>query len=235
MRTNLLRSSCLMVVSLASTFLCSALWAQQRLDVGVHLSPHVLTIHSETKTPVREGGLSYTEGENGVELGWAAGGYLEYEVVSGLFLRAGVDVSRKRYRYAVNARREDPSLDESGTNRVVYMAIELPVSVIYRFDYLPNNDRFLVGVGGVANRWVGDPQLETAFYRGSSNRPPLDYNRHSFTVFGGFERFLSSRFVMGIEPFVSYSPWPTEFRLETRTDAVAGLEAGVALRLRFDN
>lgn len=235
MRSNLLQVCRLAGASLLFTFLLTPLTAQQRLDLGVHLTPQLLSIQAEARDVEPEGNFSYTEGGNGLDVGWAAGGYLEYEVSPGLYLRGGVDVVRKRYRYPVTAYREDATLNASGTNRVVYMALEVPVSVIYRFNYHRNNDRFLLGVGGVANRWVGDPQLETAFYRGSSNRPPFRYNRHAITVFGGFERFIGSRFVIGLEPSISYVPQPSSFRLETRTTAVAGLEAGLSLRLRFDN
>ena len=210
--------------------------AQQRLDVGIHFTPQTTFVRSDARREFREGTLVYTEGGSGVDLGYGFGGYLEYEVLPGLSLRAGIDVSRKRYRYEVREVRIDgtPST-ATGTNRVVFMAIEVPVAVIYRFDYLPNNDRFLVGAGGVAGRWVGDPLLETDFYEGSSNHPPLAYSPYSLKVFTGYEHYIGSRFLVGIEPYVSYAPRATEFRLESRTTALTDTEAGVTLTLRFDN
>ncbi|NJB86367.1 hypothetical protein GGR26_002135 [Lewinella marina] len=236
MRINRFRIFPLAAVLFFFAVFPSSLAAQQRLDVGVHLTPQLLPIQALNRGEVeREGDLMYTSGEDGIDLGVSAGGYLEYEVASGLFLRGGLDVVRKRYRYTVHAKRADASLDQSGVNRVAYTAMEIPLAILYRFDYLPNNDRFLIGVGAVAGRWVGDPQLKSAFYRGSSNHPPFRYNPYTLNLFAGFDRYLDSRFVLGFEPYVSYSPTPTEFRLETRTKAVAQLEAGLSLRLRFDN
>ncbi len=223
------------LVGLLALFLSPDLTAQQRLDLGVHVTPQALSMHSEERDGFREGNFVYTEGGSGVDVGISAGAYLEYEVVPGLSLRAGVDMVRKRYRYDVRQTRLDSVAGNSGLNRIVYMAMEIPVSVIYRFDYFRNNDRFLVGAGGVIGRFVGDPQAETAFYRGNSGGDNFEYRNYSLHVLAGYERYLSDRFVLGFEPYISYAPTPDRFHLETRTDAVSGLEAGLSVRLRFDN
>ncbi len=214
----------------------SPLRAQQRLDLGVHFTPQTLLVHSEPRQGVGDDALVYSEGGGGVAVGFGAGAYLEYEVCSGLSVRAGADLARKRYAYDV--RRSQPNTgegDERGVNRVIFVAMEVPVSVVYRFGSLRNGNGLLIGFGGVVTRFIGDPQLETAFFGGSSNDPPISYSPHALRVLAGYERYVSSRFLFGIEPYVSYSPRPTEFRLESRTTAVANLEAGISLTLRFDN
>ena len=210
--------------------------AQQRLDLGVHIAPQMQFVHSELRPGFGDDAVVYTEGGKGVAAGYGVGAYLEYELVGGLSLRAGVDLARKRYTYDVRISRPDTlTQNVGGTNRIVFMAMEVPVSLIYRFGFLPNDDQLLVGAGGVIARWIGDPQLETDFYRGSATHPPFTYSPYSLKVFAGYERYVSSRFVLGVEPFLSYSPQPNEFRLESRTTAVADLEAGLSVTLRFDN
>ncbi|WP_157974480.1 hypothetical protein [Lewinella sp. IMCC34183] len=193
-------------------------------------------MESRARKDFSEGVLAYTAGGSGVAIGYTVGGYLEYAITSRLSVRVGIDVSRRRYRYDVSESRQDTAFSTlTGENRIVYMAIEAPAAVLYHFDYGPDNDRFLVGVGGTLARWVGDPLMETTFYFGSSNRPPFTYSPYSLRLFGGYEHYIADRFVVGIEPFVSYAPTPTEFHLEHSTVAYAAWEAGISLRLRFDN
>ncbi len=223
-------------LSLLTLFSSVPLCAQQRLDLGVHLTPQLLFVRSERRSGFTRDALDYTEGGGGVAVGFGVGAYLEYEVLPGLSLRAGVDMARKRYAYDVWRHRTDStSLSGQGVNRIVFMAMEVPVSVIYRFGYLPGAGQFLVGAGGVIARHIGDPQLETEFFGGSSNHPPFTYSSYSLKIFAGYERYLGSRFVAGLEPYLSYAPQATEFLLESRTTAVADLEIGVAMTLRFDN
>lgn len=213
----------------------SAVTAQQRLDLGIHFSPQLMPLRAEVRPDFQEGTVGYTEGGDGLDLGFTTGAYLEYALGSRLSLRGGLNLSRRRYRYPVSEYRTDGSLVRSGTNRVVYTAMELPFAVIYHFDYLRNNGRFLLGAGGVPLRFVGGPQLKTIDYLGSSSNAPIEYRTYSLHVFAGYDHYLSDRFVLGIEPFVSYSPSGDVLMLESRTVGVADLEAGVALRIRFDN
>ena len=213
----------------------TAVFAQQRLDLGVHLSPQAMPLRSEPKQSYREDVATYTEGSDGLDLGFTTGAYLEYALSRRLSIRGGLNLSRRRYRYPVSEYLADGSLVRSGINRVVYMAMELPVALVYRFDFRRNNDRFLLGAGGVPARWVGGPQLETMNFRGSSSDAPIDYGTYSVHVFTGYDHYLSDRFVLGIEPFLSYSPAGDVLMLESRTLAISKAEAGVALRIRFDN
>lgn len=219
------RTLCIVLLPLSTSV------AQQRLDLGVVFGPETNHVVSEP----RESDLlrSQTTGESGTAVGFIAGAYLEYEVVSGLFLRGGLNYTRKRYNYSVTRGLPEQGNLDFGQNRVVYTAIEIPVAVLYRFLYRPNNDRFYVGLGGVVNRWLGDPQIETDFALGSSNRSYIDEAKQSGKFFVGYDRYISSRFVLGIEPYVSYSP--TRFLFETETISENRIQGGVAIRIRFDN
>ena len=204
---------------------------QQRLDLGVVFSPEFNRVQSAAR--ISEPEQDRTFGGEGFSLGFVAGAYLEYEIVSGLFLRGGLNYARQRYSYEVRRERLGEPEPATGLNRVVYTAIEIPVALLYRFRYAPNNDRFLIGIGGVADRWLGDPQVETDFVAGSSDRSFIQEAYRSVKAFVGYDRYLSDRFVLGIEPYVSYSP--TRFHFETETVAKNTLQGGIALRLRFDN
>ncbi|WP_116109153.1 outer membrane beta-barrel protein [Lewinella sp. IMCC34191] len=216
---------CLLIIPSSST-------AQQRLDLGVMVGPEVNWITSEPWESELPG--LQTTGGTGVSLGYTAGAYLEYEIFSGLFLRGGLNYTRKRYNYDVSQRQPENG-DEiaNSSNRIVYTAIEIPVAILYRFLYLRNNDRFAVGVGGVVDRWLGDPQVETDFVAGSADRSYIDEAYRGVNFFVGYDHYISDRFVLGIEPYIAYSP--TRFRFETASISKNDIQAGIAARLRFDN
>ncbi|PPK88295.1 hypothetical protein CLV84_1260 [Neolewinella xylanilytica] len=209
----------------------STVTAQQRLDLGVVGGPEVNFVGSEP----RQSELSriQTIGEAGTAVGYFLGAYLEYEVLGGLYVRGGLNYSRKRYSYAVSRGLPERGDVSYGQNRIVYTAIEVPLAILYRFPYLPNNDRFLVGLGGVADRWVGDPQVKTDFLPGSADRSYIREAHRSVNFFIGYDHYLSDRFVIGIEPYLSYSP--TEFLFETETISANRVQGGIAVRIRFDN
>lgn len=209
----------------------NSLSGQQRLDLGVVFSPEFNRVQSTARVSEIEQGRTY--GGDGLSVGFVAGAYLEYELLSGLYLRGGLNYARQRYSYDV---RRDPVAETEPTtalNRIVYTAMEIPVAILYRFRYAPNNDRFLIGFGGVVDRWLGDPQVETDFVAGSSDRSFIQEAYRSVNAFIGYDRYLSDRFVLGIEPYISYSP--TQFHFETQSVAKNTLQGGIALRLRFDN
>ena len=209
----------------------NGLFAQQRLDLGVMVAPEFNRVVSSPR--LSEGMREKTYGENGFAVGFVAGAYLEYEVLSGLFLRGGLNYARQRYEYDVYREVGEGNVTSTSRNRIVYTAMEIPVAVLYRFLFSPSNDRFLIGVGGVVDRWLGDPQIETDFVAGSSDRSFIQEAYRSINAFVGYDRYLSDRFVLGIEPYVSYSP--TQFNFETETVAKNKFQGGIALRLRFDN
>lgn len=209
---------------------CS-LSAQQRLDLGVVLGPELNHITSEARESQANG--VRTTGESGSSVGFVAGAYLEYEVFGGLSLRGGLNYTRKRFNYAVSEQRSENEAINYGNNRVVYTAIELPFALLYRFRYLPNNDRFIVGVGAVVDRWLGDPQVETPFVAGGADRDYIQESTRSVNFFVGYDHYISDRFIVGVEPYISYSP--TEFEFDTETLSSNQLQAGISLRLRFDN
>ena len=221
------------IISALYIFLCpfNRVSGQQRLDLGVVLAPEFNRVQSIAQPSGLERGRTY--GGQGLSLGFVAGAYLEYEVLSGLYLRGGLNYARQRYSYDV--RRDPGQVGEpnEGKNRVVYTAIELPVAVLYRFHYSANNDRFLFGVGGVLDRWLGDPQVDAVFVPGSLDRSYIQEAYRSVQAFVGYDHYVSDRFVLGIEPYVSYSP--TRFQFETESTGKNTLQGGIALRIRFDN
>ena len=205
------------------------LHAQSPLDVGVHFSPQLRYISSSPNGNSPSGHL--TRGKDGLSLGAGAGAYLEYAITDRWYVRGGIDVAYKRNRYATE--RVMPELDtvRSGSNFISYTSIELPVAVLYRFGYKRHYDTFLVGLGTTLTRWEGSPQFRSSFSRPS--KAALDYAPHSLTLFGGYERYLSSVVVLGVEPYLAYVP--TRFLLENSTTAKVQAEAGISVRLRLDN
>ena len=195
------------------------------------LGPEMNYITSEARES--SGPTTRTTGHDGISVGFVVGAYLEYEVFGGLSLRGGLNYTRKRFNYAVTELTKESGESRDGNNRVVYTAIELPFALLYRFRYLPNNDRFIVGVGAVVDRWLGDPQIETPFVAGSANRDYIQPSYRAVNFFVGYDHYLSDRFVLGVEPYVSYSP--TEFRFDTETLSSNRLQLGIMLRVRFDN
>ena len=195
------------------------------------LGPEMNYITSEARESVSPS--TRTTGHEGVSVGFVLGAYLEYEVFGGLSLRGGLNYTRKRFNYAVSELTPESGEVREGNNRVVYTAIELPFALLYRFRYFGNNDRFLVGVGAVVDRWLGDPQIETPFVAGSAYRDYIQESYQAVNFFVGYDHYISDRFVLGIEPYISYSP--NELRFDSETLSSNQLQAGVALRLRFDN
>lgn len=222
----------LLLAGLLALLSTAPLAAQSPLDVGFHFSPQLRYLSSEALGEAPSNG-SYTRGLSGLSLGAGGGLYLEYEVTPHLFVRGGVDLSYKRNRYRTE--RVYPELDsvERGRNQVIYTSIEVPVALIYRFDYLRNGNSFLVGVATTVTRNTGAPRAWTTFGDRGAISEQIDYPARTVTVIGGYEHNLSSSVVLGLEPYLSYVP--TRFRLETATTTRVAFEGGLSLRLRLDN
>ena len=215
-------------------FLCipfTAILAQSPLDIGVHLSPQVRYITS-SPAEVRQTNIP-TTGGSGLAVGMGGGAYLEYEFAPGWSARAGVDFSYKRNHYTVTRTFTETDTTVAGHNRIAYASIEVPVSVVYHFDYRKHDNRFLVGLGTTLNRWNGAPIFRTKFFGKGSVAEPVTMAKHSVTLFAGYEHPLSDMLVMSYEPYVSYVP--TRFNLETASQARVFAEVGLAVRLRLDN
>ena len=208
------------------------LTAQDRINVGVHFTPQLRFITSTlNENPVGE---PPTWGGSGEELGYGAGAYLEYELLPSVLLRAGVDYSRRRHRYAVETGLPESATRITGTNRIVYTCLELPVSVAYQFAS-PRDDRrgFLLGVGAVANRWLGDEQLDLDLNLHSGGSDDLHISPYSLLLFAGYEHPIDDVFLVGWAPYVAYPP--TSSTLESHPTARVAFEAGLAIRFVLDN
>ena len=208
----------------------SLVLAQSPLDVGIHLTPQVRYVNSRP-AEVRQTNIPTTGGD-GLAVGMGGGAYLEYEFAPGWSARAGIDFSYKRNHYTVSRTFTETDSTVAGHNRIAYASIEVPVSVVYHFDYRRHDNRFLVGVGTTLNRWNGAPIFRTRFGKGSASEPVVTA-KHSVTLFAGYEHPVSDMLVMSYEPYVAYVP--TRFNLETASRARVFAEVGLAVRLRLDN
>ena len=233
--TPLLRSGAPLLILLCLHGLPLA--AQSPLDVGIHLAPQMRYVASSPIAP--RPSVAPTVGQDGVALGMGGGAFLEYEFAPGWSARGGVDFSYKRNHYRVTRTvppaegSEDPVHYLEGHNRIAYASIELPVSLVYHFDYRRHDNRFLIGAGTTLNRWNATPTLRTRFYRKGSVDEPVSVAKHSFTIFGGYEHPLSYALVMSFEPYLTYVP--SKFLLESATQSRIIAEAGLSVRLRLDN
>ncbi|MGB3798919.1 MAG: hypothetical protein WA952_03840 [Lewinella sp.] len=204
---------------------------QSPLDIGGHLSPQMRYITS-SPAELRQTNIP-TEGGNGLAVSMGGGGYLEYEFAPGWSARGGIDLSYKRNHYTVKRTFTETGEVVEGHNRVSYASIEVPVSLIYHFDYMRRDTRYLVGVGTTLNRWNGAPVYRTSFFRKGSVSEPVSVAKHSLTIFGGYEKPLSDAFVISYEPYVSYVP--SEFQFETSSRSRILFETGISVRVRLDN
>ncbi len=226
------------VVYLAALFFAccilppSLLFSQSPLDVGAHFSSQLRYISS---SPLGEEPTTgaFTRGKDGLSLGGGGGVYLELEVTPYLFLRGGVDFSYKRNRYAVEKVMPEADSISRGRNQIVFTSIEIPVSVLYRFNYLSNGNSFLVGAGTTLKRFNGNINAFNSFAGRKNLESKVLFPAQSFTVFGGYETYLNDLLVLGIEPYLAYVP--TRFLLESATTARVQVEAGISVRLRLDN
>ncbi len=210
----------------------SFLFSQSPLDVGVHFSPQLRYISS---SPVGEEPTTgaFTRGKDGLSLGGGGGVFLEFEVTPYLFVRGGVDFSYKRNGYAVEKVMPEADSVVRGSNQIVFTSIEIPMALIYRFDYLPNGNSFLVGAGTTLKRFNGNTRAYNSFAGRRNLESKITFPAQSFTVFGGYETYLNDLLVLGIEPYLAYVP--ARFAFETATTARVQMEAGVSVRLRLDN
>ncbi len=203
--------------------------AQSPLDVGLHVSPQLRYISSSTPDGVQR--RVTTSGKDGLAVGAVAGGYLEYALTDRWYVRGGIDIAYKRNYYATQRTVFEVDSVSSGRNFISYASIELPVAILYRFGYRRNYDTWLLGVATTLTRWGGNPRILSTF--SGSTRDDVDYPRRSVTVFGGYETYLSSVIVLGLEPYLSYVP--TKFTIENATTSKVRFEAGLSLRLHLDN
>lgn len=222
------RNWCLLAACLCTL----SLSGQSGVDLSVHFSPQLRYVDSERNSLPMEGGASI--GENGLAFGYDFGGAIEFRVIDNLYLRGGIDIAHKRQEYSVKVLNNDALPTASGSNKVAFRAIEVPVQAIYRFGFMHDNANFLVGIGVVALRFVGDPQVEAELSeRDRTGFESLVTSGHSVSVFAGYDRYISKRVIASIEPYLSYVP--DKILLESHTTTSVQLEAGVRLRLTLDN
>ena len=220
------------LIAFAVSSFTPSLRAQSPLDVGIHFSPQLRYISSTPLDDAPTKGI-LTSGKDGLSVGAGVGAYLEYAITPHWFLRGGIDYSYKRNHYATERAYPEQDTVRKGSNQVIFTSIEIPVAVLYRFDFLKNDNSFLLGIGTTLNRWNGNPRLFSTFVNRRSAKDAVEYAKRSVTVFGGYEHYLSSTVVLGLEPYLAYVP--TRFSLETTTTAKVQLEAGLSLRLHLDN
>ena len=206
--------------------------AQSPLDVGIHFSPQLRYLSSAAMGDVPETG-TYTRGRSGLSMGAGGGVYLEYEVTPNFFVRGGVDLYYKRNYYRTERVYTELDSVASGRNQIVFSSIEVPVALLYRFDYLPNGNSFLVGIATTVNRSTGAPRAWSTFGNSGNIKERIDFPARTITLIGGYEHYLSSSLVVGLEPYLAYVP--TRFSLESTTTTKVQMEGGLSIRLRLDN
>ena len=226
----MLRSSTTLIFLACFFALQLTVGAQERLSYGFHFSPEMNYI---TSTPKSSGDKKLTTGKTGSALSASLGGYLEYELIPNLYLRGGMNIATRRHYYEVERRFEETDEVVMGENRVTYYAIEMPGAIVVRTNYMKKNDRFLIGVGGVLNRWIGDPWIENDFVNGSFEPKYRNLAKQSVSVFIGYEFELSRHSSMSIEPYVSRTPSRFYFENYSYSDVVG--EGGISFRVRFDS
>ncbi|WP_146088735.1 hypothetical protein [Neolewinella xylanilytica] len=183
-------------------------------------------------TPKSSRDKKLTTGKSGMAASASLGGYLEYELIPNIYLRGGMNVAVRRHYYEVERRFEETDEIAMGENKVTYYAIEMPGAIVARTNFMKKNDRFLIGVGGVLNRWIGDPWIENSFINGSANPEYRTFAKQTVTGFIGYEFELSRHSSMSIEPYLSYTP--TRFYFENYSYADVKAEGGISFRVRFD-
>ena len=203
--------------------------AQSPLDVGFHFSPQLRYISSSAPDGIQR--RVTTQGTDGLAVGAVAGGYLEYALSDRWYVRGGIDIAYKRNHYATQRSLLEVDSLATGRNFISYASIELPVALLYRFGYKRHYDTYLLGVATTLTRWAGEPRVRSTF--SGTTKENIDYPRHTLTVFGGYERYLSSVIVLGLEPYISYVP--TKFTIENATTSQVRFEAGLSVRLHLDN
>ncbi|THH40591.1 hypothetical protein [Neolewinella litorea] len=214
------------------TLTLGGLHAQSPLDIGFHVSPQLRYVSSSEIEPVPTTG-TYTRGKDGLSVGAGVGLYLEYAITPYWFVRSGVDFSYKRNYYQVEKVVIESDTILKGRNAIIFSSIEIPLSVVYRFDYLKNGDNFLIGVGTTLNRRLSNPRAWSTFNGNGRVKNKVDFAPQTVTVFAGYERELFPYVYTSIEPYLTYAP--TKFNLERVTSAKVQIEAGLSLRFRLDN
>ncbi len=203
--------------------------AQTRLSYGFHFSPEVNRMSSTARSSDKD---LITIGKWGSAFSATLGGYLEYEIVSNVYVRGGMNLTHRRHQYSVERRFKETDEVVNGYTKLSYYGIEMPGALVVRTNYMKNNSRFLLGVGGVINRWIGDPEIESTFRKASDERDWRNLAKQSVTGFIGYEFDLSRHSTMSIEPYLSYTPTRFYFENYTVTDLIG--EGGISFRVRFD-
>ena len=229
LRGTVLRLS---IVALLLSATTSVGYGQGNIDLSVYVSPQLRLVSGVDNGRLLEPGS--TVGGSGVAVGYSVGGAIEFRVIDELYLRGGIDFSHKRQEYNVQVLGNDIAPAASATNLVTYQAIEIPVQAIYRFGFLNRKTNFLVGLGITALQFVGDPEVDAPL----SNKDRTGFESlltsgRSVSLFVGYDRYISNRVIVSLEPYAAYVP--DRIYLESNTTARVAAEAGIRLRLTLDN
>ena len=206
--------------------------AQSRIDIGLHFTPQVRHVVS-APDPDPTVTTAPTFGRSGTALGYAFGGYLEYELLYDVFIRAGVDWTRKRHGYRVERRTREGDFLSAGNQLVTINTLEVPVALVYHLVGDSYEGGVLLGVGGVLNRWIGGTDMDSSLRGDRRGEGTFNIAPHTYNAFVGYERRINDDLLISLEPYVAYTP--TTFSFESHTISEVKLEGGLAIRLLLDN
>lgn len=212
--------------------LLASVFGQSPLDLSVHFTPHLRYVNAKSNSLTPAPGS--TSGQGGIGLGYDVGATIGYRVTGEIYIRTGLDYVHKRHSYGVERLGNDVQANASTTNLVTYRALEVPVQLLYRFGYDNGLSNYLVGIGVVAARFIGDPRIRadlsnkdlTGFESVVTEGTPV-------SIFVGYDRFISRRLILSLEPYLLLTP--DRINLETNTTANVVAEGGIRIRLTRDN
>jgi len=205
-----------------SLFPLSLLFGQKKVTYSIFFTPEFsfmkITKPESINFGIVRGNPLPTEPIGGIGFGYAIGGALDFRIKSSFFLRTGFQYEISKHEFNVEQAFGSPFEAE---NTATINSIGIPFSLVKR----TKSNESLISLGILVNVILDEKTSSNGF----NNINPAKFSGiFSWEI----EKSLSDKLLVGIEPFVRYTP--NRFTIfGNLAESKTNFETGIALRVKL--
>lgn len=214
------------------------IFGQNRFSTGLNLSSDLSFMNinsSKLRGPMEESG--------GIGFGYSLGFQVQYKLNQKLFLRSGLNYQNLNHRHNISGLKFETDLingtESSLKNVITISSIGIPLDLGLKVGSNSEELSFLIGIRALININLKNKSKVKALHRQLENEDlsmienQVDASLFSLGLFAGVELEISDKLILGIEPYLRYTPNKFIFYVNIFDSKVdTALETGLTIRLR---
>ncbi|MEP7197916.1 MAG: outer membrane beta-barrel protein [Saprospiraceae bacterium] len=211
--------------------------SQKKFTAGINANTQISIMTIKNSKSV--GG---TKEKAGLGQGYSFGVQVQFELNEKMMVRSGLNYQNRKYRHKIEGLIFETDLlngtKSSLQNDITTTSFGIPIDFGYKFKSKKERINYLIGFGGILNIEL-DTKTKAKFLHEKINDQELthaknivDESFYSLGIFVGMEIQMSKKVILGIEPYVRFTP--NKFTLYYyNSDAKTLIENGITLRFRI--